>query len=549
MSLIAEDEKLLRPGDADDESVEEYEYQNTKKLSFFGLVKALKENITNELTQAKARKAKSKLRKVDTITSSITMAVLIIYMIEFGNFQTNGLVSTSLNHVLRSAMLIANGFQCYVLYYHYIYSLDMMKILKQKHPKETLKSSGMLRGYIIECIISMIICPPFVDSHFSLSQMKGYLVLSIDGICFSVCLLKSYSLLRLPEQYIKWTDETSSAICKKNKCKADIMFLIKCEFNRRPYFLVIMAFFAIAGLMGYAMRTYEATYYTLDLDGQISGNNSFFELVLNCFWFMIVTMMTVGFGDGYPVTHFGRIIALVGCLMGTMIVSLMLIALSNTSSLSIAETRVFTEVDRRERMENITTKSAIFLLYIFEVYILNKEIVEEQDNLELDQPDPPEKDNTEQGEEKDQKADTEKQEDGKEPPDGDISKAQEDDGSLIITEKFRALLFKRFGLFSISNNMAKEISYDFRRFEMLSSTAEDTVLKLNEGGIKRTEKVFDVFNNATKVSELCKEIIQHQRSINESMDHVITHQNCLKAFITQLNEYFREELEAEADGD
>jgi Ion channel len=542
--LILDDEKLIRP-DANDESSVEYVYNNEKEISFFGMVKALKEKMIDELTEAKARKAKSKLRKVDTITSTITMGVLVIYVIEFGRFQVSDMVSTSFNHVLRSIMLIANGFQCWVLYYHYIYTLEMMKILKQKHPKETLKSSGMLRGYIIECIISMIICPPFVDTKFSLAQMKGFITLSIDGICFSVCLLKSYSLLRLPEQYIKWTDETSSRICKKHKCKADIMFLIKCEFNRRPYFLVIVSFFIIAALCGYGMRTYEATYFTLDLDGQISGGNSYFELIINCFWFMVVTMMTVGFGDGFPVTHIGRIIALVGCIIGTMIVSLMLVALSNTAALSIAETRVFTEVDRRERMDHITTKSAIFLLYIFEVYILNKEILEEQETLEVETPESSEKEKDHTGSH--DKSQANENGDAEEVFSNNL-KEDEKGPQMIISPKFRELLFKRFGLFSISNSMAQEISYDFKRFEMLSSTAEDTVLKLNEGGINRTRKVFEVFKNAKRVSELCGQIIAHQRSINDSMDHVITHQNCLRSFITNLNDFFREELEAEAEG-
>jgi len=47
-------------------------------------------------------------------------------------------------------------------------------------------------------------------------------------------------------------------------------------------------------------------------------------------WFTIITMTTVGYGDYYPRTTFGRLIDIVLVVWGTFIVSLMVVVLTNT---------------------------------------------------------------------------------------------------------------------------------------------------------------------------------------------------------------------------
>ena len=398
-------------------------------------------------------------------------------------------------------MLLSNGLNCAVLFFHYKYSLELEKILKLKHPKETLRSSGLMKNFIMECCISMIICPPFVDVDFELAQMKGFIVISVDGLCYSICLLKSYTILRLPEQYMKWTNEQSSAICKENKCKADVGFLVKCEFQRRPYTFVIASFLSFVILLGFLVRTYESTYFRKDLSADNPlASNSFFTLFLNCFWYMVVTMMTVGYGDGYPLSHFGRIIALLGCLIGTMMTSLMVVSLSNTSALTIAETRVYIQVDRMEKMNMIKRKGALLLHHMFEMYILNKRLKDVE------------------------KEETEEQK-----------------------KQYRAYLFTRFGLFNNINSIGKVMTEMLRKYEMMSSTAEDTVLMLNEGGIQKTKELFESFNNADRFKEKCMKLIQDQYEICSMMEQVIKNQNCLASFLTKFNDFYRENNEENLD--
>jgi hypothetical protein len=54
------------------------------------------------------------------------------------------------------------------------------------------------------------------------------------------------------------------------------------------------------------------------------------ELFANVVWFTIITMTTVGFGDYYPSTPFGRMIILFVVIWGIFIVSIMVVVVTNT---------------------------------------------------------------------------------------------------------------------------------------------------------------------------------------------------------------------------
>ena len=48
----------------------------------------------------------------------------------------------------------------------------------------------------------------------------------------------------------------------------------------------------------------------------------------NSMWCTIVTMGTVGFGDFVPRTHLGRCIAVLACIWGNFLISLMIVSLT-----------------------------------------------------------------------------------------------------------------------------------------------------------------------------------------------------------------------------
>lgn len=72
----------------------------------------------------------------------------------------------------------------------------------------------------------------------------------------------------------------------------------------------------------------------------MSGLN--WDYVWNGLWCVIAAMTTVGYGDFYPRTHLGRLVCIVGAVIGAFLVSLMVVAMSESSTFDHAEQRVIT---------------------------------------------------------------------------------------------------------------------------------------------------------------------------------------------------------------
>lgn len=57
-------------------------------------------------------------------------------------------------------------------------------------------------------------------------------------------------------------------------------------------------------------------------------------------WLIIITMTTVGFGEGYPSTHLGRFVGVMACIIGMLLVSLMVVSLTLSSEFTQEESKV-----------------------------------------------------------------------------------------------------------------------------------------------------------------------------------------------------------------
>lgn len=57
-------------------------------------------------------------------------------------------------------------------------------------------------------------------------------------------------------------------------------------------------------------------------------------------WLIVITMTTVGFGEGFPATHLGRFIGVIACLIGILLVSSMVVSMTLTSEFTQEESKV-----------------------------------------------------------------------------------------------------------------------------------------------------------------------------------------------------------------
>jgi potassium intermediate/small conductance calcium-activated channel subfamily N protein 2 len=91
-------------------------------------------------------------------------------------------------------------------------------------------------------------------------------------------------------------------------------------------------------------------------------------------WLIMITMMTVGFGDYRPNTYPGRTICIIACFWGVLIVSMMVVTLTNATTLSKKETRAYAILHRLNLKESIRNSAAIVLSRLIKLKILRNHL-------------------------------------------------------------------------------------------------------------------------------------------------------------------------------
>ena len=106
--------------------------------------------------------------------------------------------------------------------------------------------------------------------------------------------------------------------------------------KNRPFRTLLILIVIVTIYSALIVRTFERTFKstrTADLKG--------FDSIINCVWLISVTMTTVGYGDYYVSTHMGRVVGVVVCLFGMIIVSLGVIFMQELIQFTAEEQRGF----------------------------------------------------------------------------------------------------------------------------------------------------------------------------------------------------------------
>jgi hypothetical protein len=135
--------------------------------------------------------------------------------------------------------------------------------------------------------------------------------------------------------------------------KADVTFAVRSYLRIRPFISLILALCFIILIFGVATQLFE--YYNSGIMNMLDeNNNSFvqtmhkFSNLYNSLWLILVTMTTIGYGDIYPTTYLGRAVAILACIVGTFILSLLVVFLNNNITFDDVEKVVYNQVKQEK---------------------------------------------------------------------------------------------------------------------------------------------------------------------------------------------------------
>ncbi|VIO99578.1 Uncharacterized protein BM_BM1789 [Brugia malayi] len=192
----------------------------------------------------------------------------------------------------------------------------------------------------IKLAIELIVCAicPFPGtgimqwSYIHPDSRKATMVdVPVDVILSVPMFLRAYLLCRFMVLHSKqFQDAATRSIAALNRISMDFRFVIKTMMADHP--LRVLIVFTVSFWICMSWMFTQCERY----DGQLSAKHYY----LNSLWFIIVTFMSVGYGDIVPNTYCGRTLAVTTGIVGAGVSSALIAVISRKLELSRAEKHV-----------------------------------------------------------------------------------------------------------------------------------------------------------------------------------------------------------------
>ncbi len=216
--------------------------------------------------------------------------------------------------------------------------------------KDTIFTIGLYKKMLLEMVALIIFTPPYTNGYFKGNMLFGFYTYSSDSFILLVKLIKLYYLIIIFSHVSLWTSDTAREIAKENKVTIGANFALKATLKKNPFMSILILLGIFLLLFSFFMRIFEYGFSQEENDKIISNakaiENESFGSYANVFWVVIITMMTVGYGDSYPKTHMGRTVAFLSSIVGMIIQSLLIVRLSDFVELTVDEKKAFNEIKK-----------------------------------------------------------------------------------------------------------------------------------------------------------------------------------------------------------
>lgn len=205
---------------------------------------------------------------------------------------------------------------------------------------------------LTEMLVFGVFCPPFFDIQFDGSMLNGTYTYSIDMLIATWTILRIYLIAKIYRHTSIWLSQEAYKLGRKFGVQPSVLFAFKADLKYRPQYLLGSAIFLTVIGIGYAVRNLERS-YTSDTKSSLD-----FEYLTNGWWLTVVTMATVGYGDGYPSTHLGRFIMIITAVLSLVVVSLYVVALTMATIFTKEETKAFYSIKKDRANTSVQEKAS-----------------------------------------------------------------------------------------------------------------------------------------------------------------------------------------------
>ncbi|CDW74107.1 small-conductance calcium-activated potassium channel protein [Stylonychia lemnae] len=215
-------------------------------------------------------------------------------------------------------------------------------------------SKFIRKVFSLECIFEIIIlCVhpfPYLEEEYTFQIINmfnekdrfvgvNYL---LSDFLFAFMFLRFYFLLRTITNFSTYSDLSSQRICNSNGFTSNMSFVLKANIQKNTGLTVLFTAVGSVMWLSYLLRIFEKIYYQ-------SQGLIVFDSYLTAMWCVVITMTTVGYGDVYAVSPFGRYISIINALWGAFIISMLVASIGKVFDMSESQKKAIVEITNRKK--------------------------------------------------------------------------------------------------------------------------------------------------------------------------------------------------------
>ena len=192
-----------------------------------------------------------------------------------------------------------------------------------------------------EVIFLLIFQYPYLNYILIIKQLDRIMILPLSSLLSALSTFRFIYFFQLINSFSIYDSSLSEKILDKFYLSPNIIFTMKSYQKSNPFISLIILFLISWISFALSIRIFEMHYW--ETYKVILQDWSF---IWNSLWCIFVSMTTVGYGDFYPRTHFGRIIIIFSCAVGIYFISIMMVFLTKKSLLNENETKSYKLITR-----------------------------------------------------------------------------------------------------------------------------------------------------------------------------------------------------------
>ena len=223
--------------------------------------------------------------------------------------------------------------------YVYFYSMQNQQI---KISEEILRSQPKA---VVELVLTFLVYishpSPFLNEFkYTLKNDKFdiYLTYTWNSILLAIMMCRLWYPIKFYLINSEYYRPRSKRICEMNKVENNLFFTLKASMQGSAFEIYGLLF-----LLGIIFFTVTIRIFEMELD---SVANCKFSNYWDTVWMVIITMLTVGYGDFFPSTIEGRGLAILAAVIGVILISMLIVSITNMISFTYNEKVVFELIER-----------------------------------------------------------------------------------------------------------------------------------------------------------------------------------------------------------